>query len=259
MKINQVAAQLYTLREYLKTPSDVAMSMKKVRGIGYQAVQVSGMGPIPESELMQILDGEGLVCCATHEPGDRILNETDAIIERLQKLNCRHTAYPHPSPTVNIDSLEGVLDLARRLDVAGRKFREAGQVLAYHNHALEFRKVEGKSILEWIFEKTDKDIVQGEPDIFWVQRGGDDPLDWCRRLKNRIPLIHLKDYTVRDDKPAFAELGKGTLDLPVIIREAEASGCQWFIVEQDDCYGQDPFECLATSHRYLVQQAEAGS
>ncbi|RKX34780.1 MAG: sugar phosphate isomerase/epimerase, partial [Verrucomicrobia bacterium] len=44
MKINQVAAQLYTLRDHIKTPADIAASMKKVREIGYTAVQVSGMG-----------------------------------------------------------------------------------------------------------------------------------------------------------------------------------------------------------------------
>ena len=46
MKIQQVAAQLFTVRDYIKTPADVAVSMKKIRQIGYQAVQVSGMGPI---------------------------------------------------------------------------------------------------------------------------------------------------------------------------------------------------------------------
>ena len=73
MKINQVAAQLYTLRDHLKTPEDIARSLKKVRAIGYQAVQVSGMGPIGEAELLKILANEGLTCCATHEPGQVIL------------------------------------------------------------------------------------------------------------------------------------------------------------------------------------------
>ena len=60
MKIEQVALQLYTLREHLGTPDEIAASLKKVAAIGYNAVQASGMGPIKESELKAILDGEGL-------------------------------------------------------------------------------------------------------------------------------------------------------------------------------------------------------
>src|SRR5208283_1385186 len=75
MKIKQVAAQLYTVREFAKTPAEIGQTLKKIRAIGYQAVQLSGLGPISESELVAILKGEGLVCCATHEDGNMILNE----------------------------------------------------------------------------------------------------------------------------------------------------------------------------------------
>ncbi len=51
------------------------------------------MGPIAESELLNILKGEGLTLCATHEGSDDILNNTGKVIEHLQKLGCKHTAY----------------------------------------------------------------------------------------------------------------------------------------------------------------------
>ncbi|MBM4164137.1 MAG: sugar phosphate isomerase/epimerase [Lentisphaerae bacterium] len=250
MKTTQIAAQLYTLRDHLKTPADIAASLKKVRQIGYRAVQVSGLGPIEESELNRILQGEGLTCCATHESGAKILDETAAVIARLQKLNCRYTAYPYPAG-VDFGSLPTVLDLAARLDKAGQLMREAGLVLTYHNHAMEFQRLEGKLVLDWLYEKTDARHLQGEIDTYWVQHGGSDPVAWCRKLKGRLPLLHLKDYTVIGGKPAFAPVGQGNLDIPAIVNAAEASGCEWFIVEQDDCYGADPFEALAHSYRYL--------
>ena len=91
MKLNQVAAQLYTCRDLLKTPAEIAKTLRRVREAGYTAVQISGMGPIAEEELNAILDGEGLTCCATHENGAVILNETQKVIERLQKLRCSYT------------------------------------------------------------------------------------------------------------------------------------------------------------------------
>ena len=97
MKINQVALQLYTLRSELKTPSAIADTLKRVRAIGYEAVQASGLGPIDERELSNILNGEGLKLCATHEPSDMILNHPERVVERLAKLRCTYTAYPHPA------------------------------------------------------------------------------------------------------------------------------------------------------------------
>lgn len=250
MKINQIAAQLYTVRDYLKTPADVAVSLKKIRQIGYEAVQVSGMGPIDEAELNRILAGEGLICCATHEDGNKILNETEVIIERLQKLNCRYTAYPWPAG-VDFSTLQNVLDLTAKLDAAGKKMRKAGQVLTYHNHGIELMHVDGKPALDWIYEKSNKKNLQGEIDTFWIQNGGADPVAWCKKLKNRLPLIHLKDYTVMEHKPSFAAVGQGNLNMPAIVKAAEKAGCEWFIVEQDDCYGRDPFDNLAISYAYL--------
>jgi sugar phosphate isomerase/epimerase len=250
MKSTQLAAQLFTLRDHLKTPADIAASLKKVRQIGYQAVQVSGMGPIEEAELSRMLAGEGLVCCATHEPGAKILDETEAVIARLRKLNCRYTAYPYPG-NLDFGSLPTVLDLATKLDQAGQRLREAGMVLTYHNHAMEFQRLENKTAMDWLYEKTDARNLQGEIDTYWVQQGGCDPVAWCRKLNRRLPLIHLKDYTVIGGRPSFAPVGHGNLDMPAIVNAADAAGCEWFIVEQDDCYGADPFEALAHSYRYL--------
>src|SRR6185295_16883395 len=102
MKINQVALQLYTLRDFLNTPTDIVVTLKRVRAIGYQAVQISGLGAITEEELVKILAGEDLVCCGTHETGEIILKEPQQVVARLRKLNTKITAYPWPAG-VNFD------------------------------------------------------------------------------------------------------------------------------------------------------------
>jgi sugar phosphate isomerase/epimerase len=250
MRINEVAVQLYTLRDYLKTPADIAATLKKVSRIGYKAVQVSGMGPIPEAELNKILDGEGLVCGATHENGDTILNDTGKVIDRLKKLNCRYTAYPWPGG-IDFSTTASVLAFAKRLDKAGAAMREAGLVLTYHNHATEFAKVDGKVVLDVIYDNTGRENLQAELDTFWVQSGGQSPVEWCRKMTGRLPLLHLKDFAIVDNRAVFAEVGSGNLDMPTIIKAGMAAGCQWFMVEQDDCYGKDPFVAIEKSFRYL--------
>lgn len=250
MKLSQVAAQLYTLRDYLKTPADIAESLRKVRAIGYEAVQVSGMGPIAEEDLNKILADNGLVCCATHEPGKEILETPEKVVERLDKLNCAQTAYPFPAG-VKLDSREDVEAFAESLNRAGKVLTEAGKMLSYHNHALEFRRYGSQTTLEILFDKTDPRYIQFEPDTYWVQAGGADPVKWCRKLNGRLPLLHIKDYGINTEgKPAFAEIGSGNLPFDEIVAAAEASGCQWFIVEQDVCPG-DPFDSLARSFDYI--------
>jgi sugar phosphate isomerase/epimerase len=250
MKIQQVALQLYTLRDHLKTPADIRKTLRKVRDIGYPAVQVSGMGSISETELVGILHGEGLVLCATHEPGDEIRQHPEKVVERLNKLGCRHTAYPFPAG-VDWSQPADVERLVADLDRAGAVLREAGQVLSYHNHAIELTPFQGATALDYIYGKTDPRNLQGEIDTYWIQHGGGDPAAWCARLAGRLPLLHLKDYTVKSDgQPDFAAIGAGNLNWPVILLAAESSGCEWFIVEQDTTPG-DPFDAVRQSFDYI--------
>jgi sugar phosphate isomerase/epimerase len=251
MKVSQVAAQLYTVRDHLKTKDDFAASLKKIRKIGYQAVELAGLGPLSEAELAKMLAGEGLTCCAAHENGAEIIANPGAVVERMKKLGSRYASYPHPSG-VKLDTLAGVRSLAAGLNAAGKVMQEAGIVLTYHNHSIEFRRVEGRLILDVIYGETDPRYLQAEIDTYWVQHGGGDPEDWCRLLKNRLPLLHLKDYAMTpESRPTFAEIGSGNLNWKPIVAAAEASGCKWYIVEQDTCPG-DPFDSLKMSFEYIA-------
>ncbi len=250
MKTTQIAAQLYTCRDILKTPAEIATTLRRLREAGYQAVQLSGVGPIDDGELLRILDGEGLVCCATHESGKKILNEPQWVVERLKKFRCRATAYAFPEG-VDMNDLGSVQALVSNLEASASVLAASGLALCYHNHHHEFRKLGGRTIFERIFDGAPH--LQGEPDTYWVQYGGGDPVDWCQRLAGRLPIIHLKDYAVgKDIQPIYSEIGAGNLDFKRIVAAAEKSGCEWFIVEQDTCPG-DPVDSLAQSYRYLAE------
>lgn len=250
MKSAQIAAQLYTIRDHCTHAADFAASMKKIRAIGYTAVQISGVGPIPEAELVAVCRGEGLTICATHEPGAKILDETAQVIDRLGALQCHLTAYPFPA---GIDFKDGAVleTLTQKLDLAGEKLRRAGITLSYHNHAIEFVKFHGVPFLEYLYQNTRPENLSAEIDTFWIHYGGGDVVEWCRKLRGRLPLIHLKDYGyTTENKHTLCEIGAGTLPFDRILPQAEASGCTWFVVEQDTTPG-DPFVSLRQSYDYL--------
>jgi len=250
MKLSQVAAQLYTVRDTCQTAEAFALTAKRVREIGYTAVQLSGIGPIADAEVMAILKGEGLRICATHEPSQLILDEPAKAAEHLQQLGCTLTAYPYPAG-VDFSDAEQVETLVRKLDAAGAVFRQAGLTLSYHNHAIEFVKYEGAPVLDYIFAQTSPLHLASELDTFWIHYGGGDVVEWVNKLSGRLPAMHLKDYGfTTENKHTWCEIGAGTLPFDRIIPAAEAGGCEWFIVEQDTCPG-DPIDSLRQSFDYL--------
>src|SRR5689334_2375911 len=96
---SQVAVQMYTVRDFTRTASDLVATLQKVSAIGYEAVQLSAVGAMngetPEVDANQarkMLDDNGLRCIATHRSWNDLLSRTDAEIEFHKTLNCDFTA-----------------------------------------------------------------------------------------------------------------------------------------------------------------------
>jgi sugar phosphate isomerase/epimerase len=253
MKLGQIACQLYTLRDHLKEPRDIARTLARVRALGFGAVELSGLGPVDDAELAKMLRGEGLACCATHEPGEKLLAEPRAVIDRLRVLDCTITSYPWPGG-LRWSTPEDVQAFAAQLDASGKVFHGAGITFCYHNHHMEFQRIAGRTVLERLYDQTNPLHLQAELDTYWVQFGGGDPAGWCRRMKGRLAVLHMKDYAVTPDhQVAFAEVGSGNLDWPAIVAAADEAGCRWFAIEQDVCPG-DPFESLKRSYEFVREK-----
>jgi sugar phosphate isomerase/epimerase len=251
MHLEQIALQLYTMRNHLKTEADVRSTLKKVAAIGYQAVQISGVGAeISEAELVKICAGEGLTICSTHENGQKIVDEPQAICDRLNALGCKHTAYPWPH--LPLDSADDAKAMAAALDRAGAVFARNGLILSYHNHAIEFRRFDGETVLDIIFANSDPAHLEAELDLYWVQQGGGNPASWIKKTAGRQTVVHMKDYGVPagENKGAFCEVGNGNLEWDSLIPLLDETGTQWFAVEQDQCPG-DEFASVQQSFDYL--------
>ena len=249
MKISKknVAVQLYTVRDFIKTSQDFTETMKKIRAIGYEAVQLSKT-TLPAKEMKAIMDGEGITPCATHEPGKDFFENLPRIIDDLHTLNCAYTAYPYPHK-LGKTALEWQ-EFGQELDGIGAALRKEGITLTYHNHAMEFEKFDGKTALDILYDSSCAINLQSELDTHWVQMGGANPILWLKKMANRMPLLHLKDSGVLDFAHTMREIGNGNLPWKEILEEADKGDCLWYIVEQDACPG-DPFDSLKISFDYL--------
>jgi len=239
---------LYTLRDFIKTPKDIASTLHRVKAIGYNHVQLSALGPIDPKELKTMLDSEGLDVVITHVGYDRLMDDLPAVIAEHHLWGCKHVALGALEDDMR--NREGFIRFAREGSEIGRKLADAGLTFSYHNHAFEFEKLEGRRPIDILFEDSDLTVFLAEVDTYWVQYGGADPAAWIRRLAGRQVVTHFRDYQIDKNKPVDCEVGEGNLNWPAILDACRAAGVEWGIVEQSS-FRRDPFESVAISWRNL--------
>jgi sugar phosphate isomerase/epimerase len=254
--IEQLAVQMYTLREFTKTREGFVDALATIHGIGYPAVQLSAVGcmdgenpEVSAGEARELLDRYGLQCAATHRPWARLRDHLDEEIEFHRTLGCDYVAIGG----IWEDDLAGAF---RRFVVDSSpivaKLNEAGIRFGYHNHAHEFQqRPEGGWCLRTVID--DAPWVELEIDTYWVNEAGADPASMIMSLPGRVSVIHVKDKEVMKQGPVMAPVGEGNLDWERILHAARLAGTKWLIVEQDECQ-RDPYDCLASSFDYLADR-----
>ncbi|MBO5723634.1 MAG: sugar phosphate isomerase/epimerase [Lentisphaeria bacterium] len=248
MKKSQIAVQLYTLRKYLKTPGSVDRAFAKIRAIGYEAVQVSGVAA-PYEDVKKAADANGLVICASHSDCAELFKNPLEVVEKQKILGCTHTAFSCAEEYQVMDR-ESTLEFAAELEKAAVKLAEHGITLSYHNHNMEFARFGKDFALDLIY--THAPHLLAEMDTYWVQLGGCDPAEWVAKYAGRQILFHLKDFFPLAFSSTMCPVGTGNLNWEKIIPAAEQAGVRHFIVEQDHC-SKDPFESLKDSYVYLTE------
>ena len=240
----QIGAQFYTVRNQCQTLDDFALTLRKVADIGYKTVQISGTCPYDAQWLKEQLDMNGLRCVLTHIPVPRLTGELPQVIADHHVFGCENIGLGWYAFN-ETDTYENFM---ATYPAIARKIREGGRYFMYHNHDQEFKRHEGRLILERLAEAIPAQDMGFTLDTFWIQAGGGDPAQWIERLSGRVPVIHLKDYAYGRK---MAVVGEGNINFDRVFAKAEESGTKYLLVEQDDCNGEDPIECLRRSYRYL--------
>ncbi len=259
--MSKLAVQMYTVRDFTKTCAELEESLKKIKAIGYPAVQLSAVGAmdgdtpaVDAATARKMLDDNGLLCIATHRSWDGLAHSTDAEIEFHRILGCGFTAIGGIPGDYGKDGADGYHRFVRDAAPVIAKLKAGGVRFAHHNHAHEFQRVEPFSpttLWDILIDEGGPDYLL-ENDLYWAWHGGADPADLMDRCKGRAPIIHLKDKAVDPkDGPIIAAIGEGNLPWDRIISACESAGVEWYAVEQDTCR-RDPFDCLRSSFEYLT-------
>lgn len=254
--------QIYTVREHISTQKEYEASLKKIADIGYDSVQTYGW-KCSDEEHKAMLKDFGLTTESVGGDYETMLNDPAAIKKAIEQAHFYGTDLVSIGtlPVALRESREGYLQFADGINKIGAQLKKEGLHLLYHTHALEFFSLGGGDTgWDLLFRETDPEAFWYCMDTHWIHSGGRNPVEYILKCKGRLPLVHFKDYKIiggasyiEEVVKAFGEVGEGNLDWPAIIaacRQTEARAC---IVEQDNCYGKDPFDCLKTSYNNMVK------
>jgi sugar phosphate isomerase/epimerase len=245
-----IAAQLYTVRDFWSTPEEAERTLRRVRDIGYRSVELAAITPFTPQQLKAKLDEVGLVACSSHTGFERMQFDLDSVIADHRLWGCEHVGIPSMPARYREGGEQGFRQFAHDASAIGRKLEDAGFNLGYHNHSFEFVRFGKRTGLDIIYDESDAGALKAQIDTYWVQHGGGDVAAWVRRVKGRMPVVHLKDMVIADGGQVFAEVGEGNLNWPAIMDACREAGVRWYVVEQDRTR-RDPFESLALSYSNL--------
>ncbi|MBQ7011141.1 MAG: sugar phosphate isomerase/epimerase [Clostridia bacterium] len=240
-----IGAQFYTVREFCKTPEGVAETLKRVADIGYKAVQISGTCPLDPAWLKAELDKNGLICPLTHTKPDLITGKTDAVIEAHDIIGAPYVGLGYRKIQAEGEGYDGFDRIFRP---SMEKIAAAGKKFMYHNHAMEFEKLDGTIILDTLAERYSPELLGFTLDTYWVKVGGYEPVDYIRKLAGRVDCVHFKDL---GEEKRMEWVGNGTLDFAAIAAACADAGTKYVFVEQDNCNGESPFDCLKKSYDHI--------
>lgn len=254
--LQTIGVQLYTVRSVL--PEKPVETLKALEQIGYRECEVVGRDL---DKIWSSLKQTSLKPVSVHLDTKLFMSnqaELPAALHDAVERGFRYIVCPYIAPQ-DRGGVEAIKKLAGALNSAGEKCRAAGATLAYHNHAFEFEPAPaGGTLLDVLMQSTDPKLVQLELDVMWVRVAGVEPVQVINQYQGRIPLMHLKNlrsgvekrFDEKVPRDAFAEVGKGIIDIKEVLSAASRVGVRHYFVEQDQTPG-NPLDSLRESFEHL--------
>lgn len=262
-----VSVQLYSLRRELA--ADLSGSLDCLAEIGFRHVETSDFVDRPD-ELRTALGAAGLVASLGHATllsdevgtpdGPAPAPAPDVVFDAAARMGMTAVFDPFVAAERWL-TLDGVSEIADRVNRLVDRAAGFGLTIGYHNHAQEFvADFDGRSAYERFLDLTD-DRFAVELDLFWAHAGGQDVPDLARRLGGRLLAVHVKDGLVPTPNPwapgapeltaaSFDQRPAGAGEVPVAAALRAASAVRYAVIEYDKAPG-DVFDDVAASFAFL--------
>ena len=262
-----IALQLYSVRDRMEV--NVEETLSAVKKMGYDGVEFAGAFDKSAEELAALCEKYDLIPISAHVPLAEMQADLEGTLAFYKKLGCRFVVIPYSSAEYRPGG-EKFEELIADATKIGKRAKELGMTLLYHNHDFEFVKVDGEYGLDVLYNNVPEECLKTQLDTCWVRVAGEDPSAYIRKYSGRAPVVHLKDFVGQKTENMYAligtdsdkeektqafdfrPVGSGVQDFPAILAAAEEAGAEWVVVEQDRPDGDHTsLECAQISIDYL--------
>jgi sugar phosphate isomerase/epimerase len=267
--LDRIGIQLFTVRDlFADNELDMPATFAMLADAGYAEVEFGGDydGRAP-ADVRTIAESHGLKIAGNHFGPRAIVqniwyspSERARIFEEAHALGLQQVGTGH-SYTAPL-TIDGYKEMAEAFNIWGEDARRNGfKYFYFHNHDVEFTRVDGKPLYDILLEETDPRYVKFELDLGWIEVAGESAYEYLTRWPGRFPLFHVKDIRwdpngPREAKPGtknagkrffFADVGKGVLDWPRIFSALKDPADHHYWIEHDDAGADETID--ATSPR----------
>jgi sugar phosphate isomerase/epimerase len=229
--------QTFPIRNLLA--KDFPGTLKTMSGLGYQLVEMCspkgyaaiGFGSLVNmktSEMKSIIQDAGLSCPSCHFGFSELTSQLDDRMEFARQLGLSQmicSTFWLPASA----KLKDYQDAAAKLNAIAEKIKKAGMQTGFHNHDMEFAKLEGELIYDVLMKSFDPDLVKMQFQTEVINQGYK-ASTYFTKYPGRFISSHLSDWTA--DKKETA-IGQGVIDWPEYFRAAKTGGVKNFFVEMD--------------------------
>ena len=246
-----LSIQLYSLREY----GDLDAQLSALAEIGFRRVEVIGSHLDNARETRARLDAYGIAAPTGHVSMGALRQRLDWVAEQAHIVGLSELYMPALSDAERTAPADQWKRTGAQLGWMAEKLKTHGLGLGYHNHHWELSHFDdGTTPLQHLFAGAEGSPLTFEADLAWLVRGGADPVAWMQSLQKQLTAVHVKDLAREGADPAeegWSNVGAGTLDWPMLWREAIRLGAKWMVLEHDK--PKDPIGFAKASRAYLLQ------
>jgi sugar phosphate isomerase/epimerase len=241
---------LYTVRNEMD--KDAEGTLDRIAETGYNWLEAASYadgkfyGRKP-ADFRRMIESRGMELISSHNGLNH--DNLDEVVGAASEAGLQYLVIPS-LPHQWINSADALKKTADFMNMAGKKCREKGMKLGFHNHTVEFEPVEGQVPMDVFLDNTDADLVTFQLDLAWITKSGNEPLEYFDKYPGRFELWHVKDLS---EDGQDATLGEGTMDFKPIFAGAATAGMKYFFIEQDNCRTHTPLESIEISRNYLLK------
>ena len=218
--MRQIALQLFSINNISKEKG-LRETLRVTAELGYNSVEFAGYFGLTIDEIKEELKKYNLSVAGAHIGISEFENNYEDTVKGLKELGAYSACVPH----AKFDTAEEWANFGKRLNVIGEKLRKDGILFGFHNHVIEFEELNGKKVIDIIFENCDPENVFFEFDTRHCAIAGVNPVSYAMKYSGRIPVLHVRDTDMKKETAA----GSGVVDFKSVDREA--NGIKAFVVE----------------------------